>query len=443
LSVALIEAAPQLGGRARTLVTNMGFGTVHLDNGQHLMMGAYRDTIALVRRVNAHADHWLRRSPLTLRDTQGMQLRAPRLPAPFHLAAALAGARGMSVSERIACARFMLWLKRRDWRVENGETVGSLLARARQPDELVNRLWHPLCVSALNTPPQSACAQTFSIVLRDTLGADRASSDFVVPTGSLGDCLPTPAAAWLAGRGAQIRIRTPVRGLRETADGWQVIVPDGMINARGVVLAVPPSNGAKLLRTVGMTAPGSDLIKLVEQLEAFRPVPIATTYVAWPAIAIGPMAPWIMLAQQPQTNPADGHSDPLGDWVFDRGVQQGHRIASILASAVVPPDTGAVEHLTRRMVSTATRALGLPAPAYTMTVIERRATFACVPDRPRIASTPVGRLPSLWLAGDYAYPDYPATIESAVRSGLQAGGSAADSLRQTHHAVQSQAALSA
>lgn len=439
----MIEAAPQLGGRARTLVTDMGFGMVYLDNGQHLLMGAYRDTIALVARVAGQGHDRLQRARLNLQDTLGMSLRTPNLPAPLHLAAALAGARGLSASERVACARFMLWLKRRSWRVDEGETVARLLARAGQPDKLVQRLWQPLCVSALNTPPHTACAQTFAAVLRDTLGADRAASDFIIPKGSLGDCLPTPAAAWLDKRGAQIRLRTPARGLHATDEGWRVSVPDGIVSARGLILAVPPSNAAKLLRTLSVTQPDSEPTHLIERLEAFRPVPIATTYVAWPAFDIGPMAPWIMLTPRPKPSDADCITDHLGDWVFDRGVQQGHRIASIVASAVVPPATDPVEHITRNMVSTATRALGLPVPAHALTVIERRATFACVPDRPRIAHAPGGLLPSLWLAGDFTHPDYPATIESAVRSGLLAGASAATWLRQAPHAAQSQAALSA
>ncbi len=443
LTVALLDAAPQLGGRARTLEIDMGFGPLRLDNGQHLMMGAYRETLALMSRVAPDEFRALHRSPLHLCDTNGLSLRATGAPAPLHLALGLVQSKGLGLTGLFACARLMLALQRCGWRVEAGESVAHLLERAHQPDWLVERLWGPLCASALNTPITEACAQTFAAVLRDTLGGPREASDFVLPKSTLGDCLPLPATDWLTKRGASIRLRTPVRALRLTDEGWRVTAPNAHVLARCIVLAVPPSNSARLLRSASV--PGAPLndADLTERLEAFRPIPIATTYAAWPAHQIQTVPPWVMLTQSSSPPGPSQQSRVTGDWVFDRGVQRGHRILSIVASAVDLADHGDSNSLTRAMAISASHALGLSPPVHATTVLERRATFACVPDRPRFSHPPSGHLPDLWLAGDYTEQDYPATIESAVRSGLRAGTLAANALRQPRTRAQLQAAASA
>jgi len=439
MQVTLIDAAPQLGGRARTLETDMGFGPVRLDNGQHLMMGAYRETLALIARVSPKSSTLLRRSRLELTDTDGLSMRAAPLPAPWHLAAGFVTAKGLGIEGKLACARLMLTLRLKGWRVLPEETVSALLARTGQPRWLVDRLWQPLCVSALNTPIDHACARTFAAVLRDTLGADRESSDFVLPLDTLGDCLPEPASRWLTERGSQIVLRTPVRALHPRPDGWQIDLGRMRVTARAVILALPPANSARLIAP--LTGPTSDPSgqALLNSLQGFTPIPIATTYLAWPSSQGVSLPGWTMLSAQRQP---DQKAAP-GDWVFDRGVHQSHRIAAVVASAIDMHVNPSIEHLTAAIEAKAVQGLRLPQPAHRFTVIERRATFACVPDRPSIAQPAEGNLPGLWLAGDYTERDYPATLEAAVRSGSRGGRLATDWLLTRASGAYSQAALRA
>jgi squalene-associated FAD-dependent desaturase len=425
-SVSLIEAAPQLGGRARTVEIDMGFGPVRLDNGQHLMMGAYRETLALMERVTPDARQRLCREPLALRDPDGLALVAASLPAPLHLAVAFARARGFGWAGRVACVRLMLNLWRHSWQVPDGETVAQLLERTGQPPWLIERLWNPLCVSALNTPTDIACARTFSAVLRDTLGGARAASDFILPIDTLGDCLPDPATAWLTARGAGILLRTPARSMRQSGSEWHIALPDGVLRARAVVLALPAANSDRLMGSAVDSSNGQRIHALREALSAFQPIPIATTYLAWPEAGVGPLPRWTMLGKRRQ----QAGDAPRGDWLFDRGVQRGHRIASVVVSNANAPEES-LGALTAAVGASAVQALRLPAPAHAFTVFERRATFACVPGRPLITQPIGGNLPGLWLAGDYTERDYPATIESAVRSGLRAGALAARLIAQT------------
>jgi squalene-associated FAD-dependent desaturase len=439
MQITLIDAAPQLGGRARTLETDMGFGPVRLDNGQHLMMGAYRETLALIARVSPKTSTLLRRSRLELTDTDGLSMRAAPLPAPWHLAAGFVTAKGLGIEGKLACARLMLTLRLKGWRVLPDETVSELLSRTGQPRWLIDRLWQPLCVSALNTPIDDACARTFAAVLRDTLGADRESSDFVLPLETLGDCLPEPASRWLTERGSQIVLRTLARSLHPHPDGWLIDLGHTHITARAVILALPPANSARLIAP--LTGPIRDPSRqeLLSSLQGFDPIPIATTYLAWPSSQGVSLPAWTMLSVQGQP---DQNAAP-GDWVFDRGIQQSHRIAAVVASAIDTHSNLALEPLTAAIEAKVVRGLRLPQPAHRFTVIERRATFACVPDRPSIAQPAEGNLPGLWLAGDYTERDYPATLEAAVRSGSRGGRLATDWLLTRASGAYSQAALRA
>src|SRR5690606_12291807 len=115
------------------------------DNGQHLLLGAYVQTLALMRELGLDPEARLHRMPLHLTAADGtFDLRTPRLPAPLHAAAALLGTRGITPAGRWAALRFVIALRRRQWRPPEGATVAGLLAAHGQPAEVLGRLWRPL-----------------------------------------------------------------------------------------------------------------------------------------------------------------------------------------------------------------------------------------------------------------------------------------------------------
>jgi predicted NAD/FAD-binding protein len=166
--VTVFEAAGTLGGRARRI----DYENVTLDNGQHLLLGAYRQTLELIARVQTAASESLyARLPLLLAGPGEFALRAPRLPAPLHTLIGLLTARDCTWPERFAVARAFARWQHASWRCGGNETVAGLLAQ--QPPRMSERLWNPLCLAALNTPPASASAQVFLNVLRDGLASSR------------------------------------------------------------------------------------------------------------------------------------------------------------------------------------------------------------------------------------------------------------------------------
>ncbi|MCB1937959.1 MAG: hydroxysqualene dehydroxylase HpnE [Rhodocyclaceae bacterium] len=397
LRVALFESGRVLGGRAR-IVEKDDFV---VDNGQHLLLGAYAETLRLLRIVGVKPSVFDAR-PLDLYYPGEFRLRAAALPAPLHLAVGLLRAEGMDWSERRACLRFIQHLKAQRFRLPVQLTVSQLLDNAAQPARLRRFLWEPLCVAALNTPADEASARVFATVLRDTLAAGASASELLIPKVDLSELFPVPAARWL-GRN---------RGQVYTTEAISRIVPDGAryqlegdpVAARRfdhVVVATAPYHAAPLL------APFDALAPLVDTLNALRHEPILTTYLQYDASVRLP-APMI------------GHAGGLAEWYFDRGQTGGP--AGLIAAVISA--TGPHLALPRRELELAIHnALEtvldrrLPTPDGILTITEKRATFACRPGikRPSVSTAQRG----LWLAGDYVDGPYPATLEGAVRAGTR------------------------
>lgn len=373
----VFESGPLPGGRARRVTT----GGRTLDNGQHILVGAYGALLGMMRTVGADPDKLLLRLPLELRYARGFRLRAPALPAPLHLAVALLTARGLGWGERFRAVGFMQAMKRARFRVDDHLSVADLLAAHGQAGTIGRYLWQPLCISALNTLPPSASANAFLAVLRDSLGGPRAASELLLPRVDLTAMFPAPAAAWLAAHGGEVRCGTPVRDL------------DALRNEYShVILAVGPHQLEPLLP--GLTA-------------GYTYQPIYTVYLKYPA---GVTLDLAML----------GLAEGVVQWVFDRG-QLGDEAGLFACVISAQGDHQQMQH--EELAATCHRelsaALGeLPRPEWTQVIAEKRATIACSPGLPRFG--PGTALQDVFLAGDYTDPEYPPTLEAAVLSGIRA-----------------------
>jgi squalene-associated FAD-dependent desaturase len=399
--VTLFEAARTLGGRARAV--DVGGHT--LDNGQHILLGAYRETLRLLRQVGIDPAIAFLRLPLQMRyppNSGGMDFIAPRLPAPWHMAVALLKAKGLAREDKLALARFTTSARWMDWQLNVDSTVSELLERFDQTERLKQLMWHPLCLAALNTPPERASAKVFLAVLRDSLGARRAASDMLLPRLNLGALFPDAAARHIERHHGQVRTGVRIEALAR--DGEQWLLAGKRFDA--VVLATPPSQAARLIDGL------PDCATLAQQLAAFDYEPITTCYLQYEED---------VRLSQPMLALDDTHG--WGQFVFDRGqLDQGHAgLLSVVISAsreAADLDQDELAAAVARQLSDVLRMPALAAPRWSRVITEKRATFACVPNlsRPDNAT----HLPGLALAGDYTASDYPATLESAVRSALGA-----------------------
>jgi squalene-associated FAD-dependent desaturase len=411
--VTLFEAARTLGGRARAVQAKEAL----LDNGQHILLGAYRETLALLRRVGVPEREAMLRLPLQMRyppagapdGTPLMDFVAPRLPAPLHMLAALLRARGLGREDKLALARFSTSARWMQWGLDTDCSVAELLERFGQTPRLVRLMWRPLCLAALNAPVERASAQVFLAVLRDSLGAKRKASDMLLPRVYLDALFPQAAQRFVEQRGGHVRCGARVDAIERDGTRWRVGAGSQTTEVDAVVLATPAWQSAALLRPL----PGMDA--LASQLDAFEYEPISTVYLQYDAGLRLPL-PFCALLDAP----ADG---AWGQFVFDRGQldpgQDG--LLAVVFSAAGEAAELDQEVLAQGVAAQLAAAFGQPAlaqPRWTRVLTEKRATFACTPGLARPANAT--GLPGLALAGDYTAGDYPATLEMAVRSGRAA-----------------------
>ena len=388
--VEVFEASRVLGGRARAVPIE-GFS---VDNGQHILIGAYTETLRLMRVVGADPEALLRRTPLRFEFPGEFVMAAPRLPAPLHTAFALLLARGIDWREKWAAIRLMRGLQACQFRIEPDITVTEWLQQNQAPPRQRRFLWEPLCIAALNTPADRASARVLANVLRDSLGGSRAASDMLLPQVNLSALFPEPAAQFVTQGGGTVHRGHRVGSLRRAGNAW--LIDDSGPFAQ-VVIAVAPYHLADLVP------------ELAPQTAHFNWEPIVTSYFSYPATV-----------QLPQ--PMLGVDAGLAQWLFDRGRLCGQKglIAAVISARGRHTDLPTAE-LERGIHEEIARIVPrLAAPLRVQTITEKRATFACVPNLQR----PPARtgLPGLWLAGDYVAGDYPATLEGAVRSGVAAAG---------------------
>jgi squalene-associated FAD-dependent desaturase len=388
--VTVFEMAPRPGGRARSIERD----GLELDNGQHILIGAYRETLALMRTVGADPDTLLDRRPLALVDAQGRGLVLPAGPALSAFVRAVL-ALDWPASQRLALLAAALRWRLRGFRAEPTQTVAdlarSLPLRARAT------LIEPLCVAALNTPAERASAQVFLRVLRDALFGGPGAADLLLPRVPLSQLVPGPAARWLQARGAELRTTMRVQHLEATGDGhWQV---DGRA-FDAVVLACSAAEAARL---AGTAAPA-----WAQAAAALVYEPIVTVYLR----SAGSRLPAPMVA-------LDTDADAPAQFAFDLGALDARRagvFALVISGARAWVDAG-LEATGQAALRQARAAFGASVwhqvPQLVHTIAERRATFACTPGSCR---PPASVAAGLAAAGDYVDGPYPATLEGAVRS---------------------------
>lgn len=390
--VILLEAAPQAGGRAR----GISFGSDTVDNGQHLLLGAYTQTLALLKSLHIPEEQIFKRTPF---EWVMLDLNAPqkpihiKLPEKLNFLQGLMGflkIKGLSLKERLSAMHFCRLINTKkliDLYLKKDMSVEDLLIKTKQPVSLIQKLWGPLALAALSTPIQEASAQVFVKILQDILVKPSSHLDYLFPKVDLSTVLPNPIIQAIKQRGSSIFYHQRVQALiMEDGQCKGVKTATREFYADHIILATPPPITAE-----------------------FHYQPITTVYLKYakPIELIKPMI---------------GFINATLHWMFDRRFAGQPNILSIVITGKGPHTQLSHAELIAKILTEIKAAFPKfqEAPLDWRVVTEKRAAFSCDVGinqcRPAISTA----IPNLWRAGDYLEPSYPATLESAIRSGVKA-----------------------
>ncbi len=408
IKVILLEAAAQLGGRARSVAIEYNSQVVQLDNGQHIMLGAYTETLKLLKQVGITAQDAFMRTPLSL-EIQNLAQRdgnktifklntSNYLPAPLNQLFGFLSCQGLSWRERIAVVRFMLRLKNSEYQLATDSPLAVFLQQNQQSSQVTRLLWEPLCLAALNTPIHLASSKVFLNVLKDTFNSKQ-NSDFLLPKQDLSQLFSQPIESYLKKHGAKIQLNQRVKSIKTDKNGYLVYTKDTQFKASHVIVAISPVR----LRNVITELPKLEFA--AQQTDRYDYQPIYTIYLQYER-------------NTTLSKPMLGMVGGVSQWVFDRGILCGQNgLMAVIISAEGKHQQYTQDTLALRVAQELRDAFPqLIKPLWHKVIAEKRATFSCDVNLPRPAN--LTSYAGLYLAGDYTYADYPATIEGAVRSGL-------------------------
>lgn len=400
--VRLLEMASTLGGRARR-VGDAAESGLAFDNGQHILIGAYRDTLRLMRQVGLDPEALLHRRPLILRDAAGKGLSLPPGPAALAFVRGVLAVRHWPLGHRLSLLATAARWRLHGFRCSAGATVHDLCVHL--PAEVMQELILPLCVAALNTPAEQASGQVWLNVLRDALFSGPGASDLLLPRVDLSALFPDAAAGWLRQQGTAIETGARVLAVQRQGQRWALQMTDGTrTDADAVVLAASPGEAARL------AAPHAPAWAALAQTLPFEAI-----------ITVLLRAPAGRLAQ-PMVALADSSEAPA-QYLFDLGQLRDPAREPGAPGCYAAVISGAKTWLDERGLAAAGPAVvrqlqPLLGQAEVLRCLsEKRATLLCRPGLRRPGALVTDRL---WAAGDYLEGPYPSTLEAAVRSGVAA-----------------------
>jgi zeta-carotene desaturase len=409
LPVRVFEARPTLGGRANAFRDPITGERV--DNGQHVLAGAYVETLAFLTRIGA-ASRLHRPSELRVPmiDERGWrtELRCPALPAPFNLLAGILAWDALTTADRWSILQMGDALRGKKPSSPN-ETVRAWLVRHHQPERLCHLFWEPLALAALNQSIDEAAADMFVAVTSRMFGDTPDAAALLVPAVLLDELYARPAAAYLKRAGCEILTQAKARIVIEDDRVVGVRVGRELVPAATVICAV-----AWYALNDAFAEPPAAMHAILANAAATQSAPIVTVNL------------WFDDFRSP--DPMLGLPGRHFQWLFDRQhyVQDAQTHLSLISSGAeavcVRPNDDIIAIAVRELHGALPEARRASL-RHASVIRERRATFSLKPGSP--PRPPVEtRIRGLFLASDWIDTGLPATIESAVVAGHRAARAA-------------------
>jgi squalene-associated FAD-dependent desaturase len=405
--VTLLEARPRLGGATFSFERD---GRL-LDNGQHVALRCCTVYLAFLERIGASDRLALQprlRVPVLRPGKPEAELARNGLPTPLHLLPTLLRYAPLSLRDRLGAVRAAAAMRSLDPDdpALDERTFGDWLRAHGQSSRAVEALWDLICLPTVNLPADEASLAVAAKVFRTGLLDAADASDLGVPAVPLSELHAEPALAALARAGVDVRTGAAARGIRRGDQAVEVATDTGTEEADAVVVAVPHTAVAKLVPPEAVDAGA---------LERLGTSPIVNLHVHYDRRVFD--------------HPFAAALDSPLQWLFDRtesaGVSEGQLVAISLSHAVEEQDRSVAE-LRERYLPELERLLPRAREARVLDVAvthEPRATFRAGPGSRKLRPGARTSVAGLYLAGAWTDTGWPATMEGAVRSGLDAARS--------------------
>lgn len=418
LTPLLLEASKTLGGRARSYWNN-DFQE-NLDNGPHLLMGAYQHTLDLLTQIGSR-HLLLEEKPLSFtfwsQEFKWHQLTCPNWPAPWHLLAGLSQMPGITHQDLFSSLRLIPALLESKHSLEK-KSVTQWLQSHNQLGTLFRRVWQPLCLATLNEPPASANALVFSTVLKKIFLNHRKSAQPLIPKVPLSQLFADPAQKMIEKKGGEVRTSWRVQNIHF----FEGMVQNIQCN-RGIIH--PP-------KAVISALPHKEYYKLFPHKNnkiGLQNAPIVSVHLTY---------------DEPCQLPTSMVGVPLqqSQWIFDRGRLLGHseghskvhseggRFSAAISGAYRESHTSQ-EQLIQRVHQDIVHLIPKLAhtfPSKARVIKEKKATFSAWPESSHYRPKSQSNWKNMWLAGDWIDTGLPSTLEGATISGRMAAKKVLDFL---------------
>ena len=421
MQVVLVEERPYLGGRARSFVDRTT-GEV-IDNGQHLMMGAYRATLRTIAALGTTSKY--RAQPaLHVRFVEpggmmdDLDASAFGLRGKLGVALGILRLRRISLRGRLAALRFALTLQLGVVETK-GRTCMEMLRAEGQPDDVITRLWEPIVLATLNAPMDTAAASLLTTVLGRAFFGTAADAALLIPTDGLSAFID-PVTSMVEAAGGRVLTSTSVDSIH--AEGQRVtdvVLSNGQtIHPAGVICAVPPRALSRIDGAPRVEIDGLTYSPIVSIYLWYDKAWLDDEFVAM----LGTTIQWVFNRRRMVNASAEITAAYPGHVALT--ISAGSHLVDRPAEDIIAACDAEL-----RTVFTSMHGARL---LHGLVIKEKAATFLATPDVEAQRPPCTTHFANLILAGDWTDTGLPATIEGAAQSGITAADKLVEQLKSQH-----------
>jgi squalene-associated FAD-dependent desaturase len=395
IHVTLLESTPKLGGRAYSYKDN--YANDNIDNGQHILMGCYTDTLKFIKLIGAK-DKFIYQKYLQVNfliaGREVINLRAFGELYPINLLVALLRFKSVTFQERLSIIRFMIKLPLVSLRKLESMSVKEWLESEKQSEDVIKSLWQIIAVGALNTSIDKASAVTFRNILVKIFFRGNSAATIILPKYGLSESYVNNALKYIESNNGNVDLSSTVEEL--------------VISENKIVEIRTSKKSYKDFDFVISAVPFYSLIK-------FLSPNIFNGDINFEYSSILNIHIW--LKNNPLNESFYGLIDSPVHWIFNKG----SNIKLVISDANHLIDKAADELYEMCLCELKSFTPISESDIQNYKVIkEKKATF--VPTNQIVSSRPSSKtkINNLFLAGDWIDTGLPSTLESAVKSGRMA-----------------------